>query len=619
MKPHTFFLLVGLISGLTFLVLTPPFQTPDEVNHFYRAYDMAQGNLLATKQDNRLGGFMPKSLIEAVNKNFDIRFEPYLRTSYKNISDQLRIKLTDTTKEFVDFPNTALYSPISYLPQAVFITIFKFLGFRPIMLLMLTRLMMLFLWLITVYNVIKMLPFFKWFFCFCALLPMSVFVNMSVSADVVTNILGFLWIGNVFSFAFSERKILAKNLIQLLVIALLFASAKYVYTPIVCLIFLIPIHKFPKIVFLDTRFKQFLFPVALVFVSLIVAFLGSRYATSITLSNANYNPSYVVASGIPTGVDMKAQITFLKSQPKKLLNVVSGGVAQIYLALQDSYIGTLGWLDVRIPESLIYLGYLSLFFILLFDNAAARFKIKFWQRMLMFLVGSLVFYLICFSQYLSWVPVGGSYSYGMQGRYFIIVMPLIFLGLIPTYLNQRLLLYFSLLASVLLLASSAKCLYNRYFFIPSKQTEITCNFESSFLDTYSGEICCKTNHSNMIATRTTKILDEKVHSGKYACRLDRKNPRGAIFRLYNYVAGDTITSEVWTYGSGASLWFALNEYNDFHVSETNAVETDAKGWKKLKLTFVVDKKMENFIIKTYVESTETSYFDDFKITVHSAK
>lgn len=619
-KPQSFFLIVGFFFGLTFLILTPPFQTPDEVNHFYRAYDIANGNFSPTKKDNRLGGYIPKSLIEAANKNFDIRFEPYLRTSYKNVSEQLRMKLVDATPEFVDYPNTALYSPISYLPQAFFIFVFKSLGFRPVMLLMLTRLMMLCVWLMVVYRTIKLLPVFKWFFTICALLPMSVFINMSVSADVVTNILGLLWIGNVFSFAFSERKMSAKNLSYLLVLALLFASAKYVYTPMVCLIFLIPRERFQTINFLNLKFRRFAFSrFAFCLLPFALCLILSRYASTITISHDNYNPKYVGASEIPNGVDMKAQIAFLKSHPQKLFDAVYDGVAQIYLPLQDSYIGTLGWLDVRIPESLIYLGYLCLFFILLFDNSSARLKIKLWQRVIMLLVGSIVFYLICLSQYLSWVPVGGSHSYGMQGRYFIIVMPLIFLGLIPTYLNQRLLLFFSLSASVLLLASSAKCLYNRYFFIPKKYAEITCDFENSFLDAYSGEVCCKTNHEDVLATRTNKISDNKSRSGKYACKLDTIKSRGVIFRLYNCVAGDTITSEVWTYGTGASLWIALNEYNNFHVSANKFEETDANGWGKLKLTFVIDKKMENLVVKTYVESKETSYFDDFKIIVHSAK
>ena len=34
LKPHYFFLIVGFIFGTLFLVLTFPFQVPDEVNHF---------------------------------------------------------------------------------------------------------------------------------------------------------------------------------------------------------------------------------------------------------------------------------------------------------------------------------------------------------------------------------------------------------------------------------------------------------------------------------------------------------------------------------------------------------------------------------------------------------
>ena len=274
-KPQTFFLIVGFIFGLSFLILTPPFQVPDEPNHFYRAWQIASVQLFPTKQDNRLGGFMPKSLIKAVNAHLDIKGNPYVKTSFKNIREQLQIKLDDKTTEFVDFPNTALYTPISYLPQAVVIAVFKFLGFSPVWILYFTRLAMLFLWLLVMYKVIEMLPIFKWFFTFSALLPMCVFINMSVSADVVTNLLGFLWIGNIFKFAFGDKSLRKQQMISLFLLGILIASAKYVYTPIVFLVLLIPTSKLPNARF----FKSFGLHTCVISIAFIMAFLGSRYAS----------------------------------------------------------------------------------------------------------------------------------------------------------------------------------------------------------------------------------------------------------------------------------------------------------------------------------------------------
>ena len=613
-KPHSFFLVVGFLAGMSFLILTPPFQVPDEINHFYREWHISSGHFFATKQDNRLGGYMPRSLIEAVNLDAGLRFNFFARTTFSNTSEQLRRKLNDNTPIFVDFPNTSLYTPLSYLPQALSIAIFKFLGFRPILILMLTRLTMLFLWLFIVYKVIKMLPIFKWFFVLSALLPMSSFVNMSVSADVITNMIGFLWIGFVFKYAFSENKIEKKNLITLLLLAICLATAKYVYTPLVLLILIIPIRKFTEIKFLKGYWLLSLF----IFVPFVFAFVGSKYATKINIPYAAYNPTYVSNSELAPGVDFNKQIEFLKENPQKIFTVVYEGFLKTYELVQDSYIGTLGWLDVRIPKNTIYLGYLLLFCSLLYENCQARLKIKLWQRFLMLLTGVFVMFLIYLSQYISWVPVGNPHTYGVQGRYFITVLPIVFLSSVFIPSNQKLLLYFSMGAIVFVLLSSIKCLYNRYYFIPKKFKEVICDAETIYFDGVYNELCFRTNNPEIIATNGITFSSEKARSGNHSSKTSSDAKYGATFRLMNLTEGDTLKTEVWCFGEGGKLWVTSNE-DKVYLLKNNFSETDAKGWKRLALDLVITKNMASHLVNIYVESDQICFFDDFKFSVQTPR
>ncbi len=59
MKSEHVFLILGLLFGLAFVFVTPPFQVPDEYNHFFRAYEISQGKLLSQKvlRSNILIGF----------------------------------------------------------------------------------------------------------------------------------------------------------------------------------------------------------------------------------------------------------------------------------------------------------------------------------------------------------------------------------------------------------------------------------------------------------------------------------------------------------------------------------------------------------------------------------
>jgi len=65
-KPEKVFLVVSLIFWILFCLVTPPFQVVDEDAHFYRAYQVSEGGILAERGWKTVGGFLPKSLKEAV-------------------------------------------------------------------------------------------------------------------------------------------------------------------------------------------------------------------------------------------------------------------------------------------------------------------------------------------------------------------------------------------------------------------------------------------------------------------------------------------------------------------------------------------------------------------------
>jgi uncharacterized membrane protein len=614
LKPHYFFLIVGFIFGTFFLGLTPPFQVPDEVNHFYRAYHIAEGHLQATKQDNRLGGYMPKSLIKVIHTNLGIKGSPFTKTSFKNIKEQIALKIEDNTPVFVDFPNTALYTPLSYLPQALTIAVLKPLGVTPVKILYTTRFIMLLLWLATVFYALKNMVVFPWFFTVLALLPMCVFINMSVSADVVTNILGFLWIGKVFSLAFGEKNVATKDIIILFIIALLLASAKYVYTPSVFLVFLIPSSKYP-----NARFsKVFTLNSTLIFLAFVVAFIGSSYASKTYISNAAYNQAHVAGLDLPYGADINGQINHLKAHPKKIGSVVFKAFKASFSMLQNTYIGVLGWLDVRIPQVLMYLAYLSLLLVLLYENHLYKPKIHYKQRALLFFTGILLMFLIYLSQYLSWVGVGSDYCGSIQGRYFITVLPLVFLGLIFMPIKQRILLPLALGMAVIVLLGASQSLYTRYYAFPNKYPEIICDAEATWTDEYMGEIYFKSNISDVMIFNGSTISAEKARSGSHSSKVTTQNPYGATLRLYNYAVGDTLQAEVWYHGEGGTLWMT-SAAHDGYFAQNKVVETDLSGWKKLTQTLIIDKILSEDEIGVFVESQHLCYFDDLKITVRSAR
>ena len=117
------FLVLGLFFGLLFLLVTPPFQVPDEPAHFYRAYQVSRGGLVPQQLGTQVGGNLPRSLSKLEGRFKYLQFHSERRVTAAQVLDARRIPLGPNDEVFTSFPNAALYSPVNYLPQAIGIAI----------------------------------------------------------------------------------------------------------------------------------------------------------------------------------------------------------------------------------------------------------------------------------------------------------------------------------------------------------------------------------------------------------------------------------------------------------------------------------------------------------------
>ncbi len=191
LQPCRVFLLLGLLSGLLLVLLTPPFQAPDEYSHFYRAYHISEGHLTARLFDHRVGAELPKSLKKLLMFNH-LPFNTEARADAQLFRQALEIPLLKDDRTFVDFNNTALMSPLPYLPEATVIAIGRLAHTRPILLVYAGRLANLLTWVLLVFLAIRAAPAGKWLIAVLALMPMSIFLAASLSYDACTIGLAYL-------------------------------------------------------------------------------------------------------------------------------------------------------------------------------------------------------------------------------------------------------------------------------------------------------------------------------------------------------------------------------------------------------------------------------------------
>src|SRR5580658_1680542 len=86
------FVALSLTFGLGMMIVTPPFETPDEPHHFMRAYQISEGHLLPRFRDNVGGDELPAS-IYLISQPFDASQRRRKLVSSDEILHVLRVPL----------------------------------------------------------------------------------------------------------------------------------------------------------------------------------------------------------------------------------------------------------------------------------------------------------------------------------------------------------------------------------------------------------------------------------------------------------------------------------------------------------------------------------------------
>ena len=435
-SPAQFFLYTALLFGTVYAFIVPPFQAPDEFNHFYRSWQITDGRLVAIKtNDNRVGAELPQSL-ERISTPFRaLPFHFENKTSKDTILKLLKIPLGSDKTTFFDFPNTGLYAPTAYLPQAFIIFILKKLKCTPLSIFYATRLITLLFWAFIIYFALKTTPVAQSLMGFMALLPSSLFINSGNNADVISNALSFLIIAFVLKWLFEKDAILKRDLIIWTVATAIVSLNKIVYCPMVFLILLVEKEKFGN-------FKNkiaFSTIILLLNLSLIIWWISIIRPLQITFDD--YNPLYRTLTPQPLNeqVNHLAQLDFISHHPFQYLKILSFSLLKSAPHTLIHYLGKFGWEKNYFPIALNFTLFLVLILRGVSDSLFLPNKKRLRQIQLSFLLVALAMTIgVATFLYLNSCAVGSDFIFNLSGKYFIPIMPFIFLALFNSALKNRL-------------------------------------------------------------------------------------------------------------------------------------------------------------------------------------
>ncbi len=405
--PARIFLGFGLVFGFLFLVILPPFQVPDENRHFYRAYQISDGGIIAQKQDGVSGGFLPKSLavtFDTISK--DVPHNPENKIDPADIRQMFSLPLNRNDREFVDFAGSAVYSPVAYLPQIVGISLGKLFDFSPLVLMYLGRICNLLTSVYLIYLAIKITPVFKWVFLMTAVTPIALQQTASLSADSLTNSVAFLFVAWVLWLAFDEtKKLEQKDIIVLALLSLGLTLCKQAYFPLILLYFVIPRRKVGSI-------KKYLaIGGGLLVGSLITVMLWTIAALGVFGLKAD-------GATVSPGERLRGILT----DPLNFSQIVFNEYSRRTPVYLTEFVGNLGWLDTRLPLLLQIVYVFTIVFVAV-ANSTANIQIGWADKSKILGVVLLGMLAVTTLAYISWAPLNQEVSLQLQGRYFIPFAP----------------------------------------------------------------------------------------------------------------------------------------------------------------------------------------------------
>ena len=402
-KTETIFLVCSIFIGILYVFVMPIGMAPDEAAHFRRIYEISDGHIISDKNSNGTGGrSLPVSI--STTFSFDIQDGTY--------ADEIKLiskTRNNKTSNFQTFGNTSLYSPICYIPQVLGTVVGKILHLPMIFIVYLARLFNLAAWIAIMYFSIKYIPTGKLFISLLLLSPISMQAAASCQADALTNCIAIGLISFVLYKIKQQKKLTKNEKIIMTLLAIVMSMCKIVYIPLCLLLYLIPDKCFQNKK--DKYIKITGLAVFVIIINLIWLLISSTYLVE-------FQP----------GVNSMEQVKYILKAPIYYLKVLHSTYDNygIYYLLTStgSY---LGYFNIHLSETYILFYVMFIIYTALRENNKKKLILNQFQKIFVTLILISCFLLISTSLYVQWTAVGEIMISGIQGRYFIPLIPLLLL------------------------------------------------------------------------------------------------------------------------------------------------------------------------------------------------
>jgi uncharacterized membrane protein len=374
--------------GVAYVFVTPPMRVPDEHLHFFRSAAIANGHLIPNGGGKPDASPIPQGLktvvwvMSWVDK--DGKFNrPQFNTA-------IRIPLEPVKEPVVEFP--AWYTPLPYLPQSFALVVARIANVRPLIAFYAGRVFNLAVAITLIALAMRVAPSHRNIIAATALLPMAMFEFASWSADALTLALAIL---------FTALAVEGGGTAALIAVAFLLGLCKPAYFLLALLVLVIP----------GRPLRSRLGIVVSMVIATVIAFAYGHMA------------AYQQRGGLP--IDPASQLACVLHDPMRFLRLAVADVAVHGRYYIDGLVGRFGLNEFSLPMTVVVIEILTLL------AAALTSKRTLTPLGRIVAIGIVIATVagVVLSQYMIWSIVCGDAIEGVQGRYFLPILPLALLAI----------------------------------------------------------------------------------------------------------------------------------------------------------------------------------------------
>lgn len=403
---HVFFAALVFSFGILFMFTITPMSVPDEITHFNTVNSLS-GNLTGRKALSSyadMSGFSNHSNVS---------------TGYLRILHDLGGSEEITSAASVTDPIGGMWTLtyfMEYVPQLIGVSLALIFGRNTVTAFMLGRFFNLLFYCVCVYLAVKRAPKFKVLLGLTALMPMALQQSASLSYDCFIDALSLLLIASLLYSVFSEDGFNVKELLFILIPAALLAPAKGVYSLFVLLFLFAPSSRFES-----SRIKKL--PVFFIILgSCAVLFAAVSIPTILRIMNST-------PPGFEAVEDSAYKLSYFLTAPFDALKIFAD-TFNLYISdwLTSAVGRSLSTFTLNIPTWIVPVYIVCL--VLSVQNRSSdtsAFPKGF--RISLIAISAFVIFSFMMTMFLTWIRNTDKIIIGVQGRYFIPIIPLLALSL----------------------------------------------------------------------------------------------------------------------------------------------------------------------------------------------